>query len=105
MTETNPHTGGSFDDFLAEEGRLDEATDQAVKRVIAWQLSEAMQNAGLTKTAMAERMGTSRAQLQRLLDPASDAVTLDTLKKAAAALGKRVRIEFVDIPDTGHSPR
>lgn len=86
--------GTSFDDFLEEEGLFEDATAVAVKRVIAFQLSEAMNAQGLTKTAMAERMGTSRAALDRLLDPTNSSVTLQTLQSAARALGGRVKIEL-----------
>lgn len=86
--------GTSFDDFLDDEGLLEEATAVAVKRVIAFQLSEAMSSRGITKTAMAQRMGTSRAALDRLLDPDNSSVTLQTLQSAARALGGRIRIEL-----------
>lgn len=90
------HSGSSFDDFLEEEGILDAVDAVAIKRVIAWQLVEAMKAGQITKKAMAERMGTSRSQLDRLLDPANGAVHLDTIAKAARAVGKRLRIEMVD---------
>jgi hypothetical protein len=90
------HSGSSFDDFLEEEGILDAVDAVAIKRVIAWQLAEAMKAEQITKKAMAERMGTSRSQLDRLLDPANGAVHLDTIAKAARAVGKRLRIEMVD---------
>jgi len=86
--------GTGFDDFLDDEGLLEEATAVAVKRVIAFQLSEAMSSRGITKTAMAQRMGTSRAALDRLLDPDNSSVTLQTLQSAARALGGRIRIEL-----------
>ena len=91
----NPHLGSSLDDFLAEEGLLEEATEHAVKRVLAWQIEREMQARKLTKTAMAKRMETSRAQLDRLLDPANSSVTLHTLQRAAAVLGRRLRLELV----------
>lgn len=90
------HSGSSFESFLEEEGILDEVDAVAIKRVIAWQLAEAMKAGQVTKKAMAERMGTSRSQLDRLLDPANGAVHLDTIAKAARAVGKRLRIEMVD---------
>ena len=86
--------GTGFDDFLDDEGLLEEATAVAVKRVIAFQVSEAMNTQGITKTAMAQRMGTSRAALDRLLDPNNSSVTLQTLQSAARALGGRIRIEL-----------
>lgn len=90
------HSGSSFDDFLEEEGLLDEVDAVAIKRVLAWQLAEAMKAGRITKKAMAERMGTSRSQLDRLLDPANGAVHLDTIARAARAVGKRLRIDMVD---------
>jgi antitoxin HicB len=90
------HTGSTFESFLEEEGILDEVDAVAIKRVIAWQLSEAMKAGNLTKKAMAERIGTSRSQLDRLLDPENSAVHLQTITKAARAVGKRLRIEMVD---------
>ena len=89
------HLGSNFDDFLAEEGLLAEAEAVAIKRVIAYQIAELMKEKNLTKTAMAQRMETSRAALERLLDPGNESVTLQTLERAAMALGKRLRIEFV----------
>jgi antitoxin HicB len=90
------HSGSSFDSFLEEEGIFDAVDAVAIKRVIAWQLSEAMKAGQLTKKAMAERMGTSRSQLDRLLDPENGAVHLETIAKAARAVGKRLRIDMVD---------
>lgn len=91
----NKHIGSSFDDFLAEEGLLEEANAAAAKRVIAWQIAEAMKLAGITKTEMADRMHTSRAALNRVLDENDTGLTLDTLSKAAAALGRKVKVELV----------
>lgn len=91
----NKHIGSRFDDFLAEEGLLEDANAIAAKRVIAWQLAEAMKQAGITKTEMAARMHTSRAAVNRVLDENDTALTLDTLSKAAAALGCRLRFELV----------
>jgi DNA-binding phage protein len=90
------HTGSSFDSFLEEEGILDEVTAVAIKRVIAWQLAEAMKAGKISKKIMAERMGTSRSQLDRLLDPENSAVHLQTIAKAARALGMRLKVEMVD---------
>jgi DNA-binding Xre family transcriptional regulator len=86
----NRHSGSSFDSFLEEEGILEEVEAVAIKRVIAWQLSEAMKKKGITKNAMATRLKTSRSQLDRLLDPDNAAVQLKTITRAARALGKRV---------------
>ena len=89
------HHGSNFETFLAEDSLLDEASLAATKKVIAAQIAEAMKIKGLTKTAMAAEMATTRAQLDRLLDPGNDGVTLGTLKRAAKALGKRLRVELV----------
>jgi len=89
------YLGSSFDSFLIEEGLLAEAEAVAVKRVIAYQIEELMRQRQLSKSAMARQMATSRASLDRLLDPANESVTLQTLERAAEVLGKRLRIEFV----------
>ena len=86
--------GSSFDDFLKEEGIYEEVTARAIKRVIARQLDALMEDQGLTKSELAKRMKTSRAQLDRLLDPENGSVTLHTLHRAAAILGKRLRVEL-----------
>jgi DNA-binding Xre family transcriptional regulator len=90
------HSGSSFDSFLEEEGILDEVEAAAIKRVLAWQLAEAMKAGKISKKTMAERMGTSRSQLDRLLDPENSAVHLQTITRAARAVGKRLRMEMVD---------
>lgn len=87
--------GSSFDDFLEEEGILAEATAEAIKRLLAWQISEAMKRGQISKAEMARRMQTSRAALDRLLDPENSAVTLKTMHKAAKVLGKQIRMELV----------
>lgn len=92
---SNKHIGSNFDDFLAEEGILNEVTAVAVKRVLAWQIAQEMKRQKLTKTVMAERMHTSRAALNRLLDEEDTSLTLTTLSSAAAALGKKLRLELV----------
>lgn len=104
----NKHVGSSFDDFLREEGRLDEADAVAVKRVIAWQLEEARKTLKLAKNKMALRMGTSRAQLDRVLDATNPSLTLESLTKAAGALGRSVKFELVKpagIGSTNRGPR
>ena len=88
------HVGSNFDDFLAEEALLEEATAAAVKRMIAWQIEQEMKAQKLTKTALAAKMRTSRAALNRLLDASDTSLTLTTLASAAAALGKHVKIEL-----------
>lgn len=93
-TKKNKHIGSSFDDFLKEEGNLAEAESVAVKRVIAFQVREMMKERRMSKSALADKMHTSRSALDRLLDPANGSVTLQTLEKAAIALGKRLKIEL-----------
>ncbi len=88
------HTGGNFDDFLKEEGIYDEVVTIAAKRVIAYQIKGEMKRSKITKTELANRMGTSRAALERLLDPSNPSVTIATLERAASALGKSLRIEL-----------
>ncbi|MDN7184194.1 helix-turn-helix domain-containing protein [Caballeronia sp. SEWSISQ10-4 2] len=92
----NAHIGSNFDDFLAEEAILEEATATAIKRVIAWQIEQEMTAQHITKTAMAKRMKTSRAALNRLLDETDTSLTLTTLASAAAALGKRLNFELTN---------
>jgi antitoxin HicB len=87
--------GSSFDEFLKEEGLYEEVTARAIKRVIARQLDALMHDQGLTKSSLARRMKTSRAQLDRLLDPNNEAVTLGTLTRAAQAVGRQLRMELV----------
>jgi DNA-binding Xre family transcriptional regulator len=88
----NPHHGSSIDDFLEEEGVLEEFRAVAVKEVIAWQIQQAMKKKKLSKNKMAALMNTSRAQLDRLLDPKQGNVTIETLYRAAYALGRELRI-------------
>ena len=90
----NQQVGSSLDGFLSEEGLLEEAQAHAIKRVIAWQLMEAMKNEGITKTKMAALLNTSRTQVNRLLDAKSD-VTLNSLQRAAGLVGRKIRIELV----------
>lgn len=89
------HIGSSLDDFLEEEGLLAESEAVAVKRVIAFQIAQLMQEMAISKSEMARRMGTSRAALDRLLDPTNESATLMTLEKAALALGKRLEFALV----------
>lgn len=90
----NKHSGSSLDHWLDEEGLLEDATAVAVKRVIAWQILQAMEQQQITKTDMAKRMHTSRAALNRLLDKSDTSVTLMTLASAAAALGKKMQFQL-----------
>jgi antitoxin HicB len=91
----NPHIGENFDSFLKEEGIYESVQTTAIKRVLAMQLEEAMKQQKLSKVEMARRMKTSRLQLDRLLDPDNDSVTLATLRRAAAIVGWEVRLELV----------
>ncbi len=92
---TNKHIGSSFDDFLEEEGLLEKCTEASIKRVLAWQLKQEMKEKELSKTALAKKMKTSRASLDRLLDPTNESVTLQTMEKAASVLGRKLRLELV----------
>ncbi len=91
---TNPHVGSDFDEFLDEEGIREEVTAAALKRVVAWQLEQAMQAKQITKTEMAARMRTSRAAINRLLNEDDTSVTLATLARASLAVGLPLKIEF-----------
>lgn len=93
---TGNSVGSSFDSFLEEEGTLEDTTEVAIKRVLAWQIEQAMKEMELTKAEMARRMRTSRSQLDRLLDPRRTHVKLHTMQRAAAVIGKRLRIDLVD---------
>ncbi len=94
--KTKGKIGSSFEGFLKEEGIYEAVTAIAEKRVIAWQIEEAMKAQKITKQKMAIRMNTSRTQVDRLLDPKNDKVSLETIHRAAAAVGKRVRISLED---------
>jgi antitoxin HicB len=93
-TEPSGRIGSSFDSFLTEEGIFAEVQAGALKKVVAHQLAEAMKAQKLTKMAMAKRMNTSRSQLDRLLDPANETLSLDALTRAAVAVGRQVRLEL-----------
>jgi antitoxin HicB len=95
MKRPNVHVGSTLDSFLKEEGILEETRAVAIKEAIAWQVKQAMLKEKLTKVEMARRMKTSRAALDRLLDPGNDSVTLQTLSRAAHAIGRELRIELV----------
>lgn len=90
----NQYTGSNFDDFLAEEGILDEVMARAYKRLLALQVQDAMTEAQVSKSELAERLQTSRSQLDRLLDPENTAITLDSLERLARALGKQLVVRF-----------
>lgn len=91
------HNGSTFDSFLEEEGIREEVEAVAIKRVLAWQLEQAMREQRKTKQSLARQLSTSRSQLDRLLDPRNVSVTLDTITRAARALGKRVIIRVADV--------
>ena len=95
MKDRRGRIGSSHDDDLKEEGIYEEVTARAIKRVIARQLDALMREQGLTKSALAKRMHTSRAQLDRLLDPENESVTLATLTRAARVVGRQLRMELV----------
>jgi DNA-binding phage protein len=92
------HSGSSFDSFLEEQGIRNEVEAIAVKRVLAWQLARTMKRQKKTKQTMARELRTSRSQLDRLLDPENTAVTLETVSRAAHALGKRLVVKIVESP-------
>lgn len=91
----NLHRGSTLDDFLAQEGVLADFQTRAIKEVVAWQLAEAMRVRGISKNGLAKQMHTSRTQVDRVLDPDAGNVTIETLQRAAAVVGHRVKIELV----------
>ncbi len=95
MTKHNPHLGSSFESWLDEQGIREEVTSAAIKEVIAEQLATEMKSKGISKTQMAEMMNTSRAQIDRLLDPQNNSATLETLMRAAKMVGRNLRLELV----------
>lgn len=94
MSKKNPHWGSTLDDFLHEEGIRDEARGEAAARVIAWQLQQEMKKQGITKSSMAERMNTSRMQLDRILNGKAN-TTIESLQRVASLVGRQLRIELV----------
>ncbi len=88
------HIGSDFDDFLRDEGILDDAEAVATKRVIAYQLTQEMERANISQSELARRMKTSRSSVERLLDPTNPSVTLVTLERAASAIGKRLKVRL-----------
>ncbi len=95
MKKRNPHVGSSFESWLEEAGIKDEVTTAAIKAVVAHQLAAEMKRKRITKKRMAELMSTSRAQLDRLLDPDNGGATLESLQRAASIVGRRLRVELV----------
>jgi antitoxin HicB len=94
----NKHLGSSFDEFLLTGGLFEDVTTLAWKRVLSWEVAEAMNRKGIGKSEMAKRMGIGRSQLDRLIDPDNPNVLLETIQKAAAAVGKRLTIGLTDAP-------
>jgi DNA-binding Xre family transcriptional regulator len=92
---SNKHRGSTLDDFLGAQGVLEEFQAKAIKEVVAWQLAEAMRERKLSKNQLARQMHTSRTQVDRMLDPEGSNVTIETLQRAAAIVGRRVKIELV----------
>ncbi|MGH8454036.1 MAG: Fis family transcriptional regulator [Nevskiales bacterium] len=97
MAKTNRHIGSRLDDLLIEDGVLEAVSARAMKRVIAWQIQQAMKKKGVSKMVMAKRMHTSRSALDRLLDESDTGLTIDTLARAAQALGYRIKLELKTI--------
>lgn len=91
----NPHAGSGIDDVLREDGVLEAIQAVAIKEVIAWQLGQAMKDRNLSKRKLAELMQTSRTQVDRVLDPKDGNVTIATLQRAAAVLGRKVQVELI----------
>lgn len=94
MTKKHPNIGSSLDELLKDEGIFDEAQGQAIKEAIAWQIAEAMKAQSMSKARMAVLLKTSRSQIDRLLDPQRD-VTLSTLQRAAALVGRKLQVQLV----------
>ncbi len=94
-SDNNTHTGSSFESWLEENDLLDDVTSFAIKEILAMQIAEEMKKKGFTKSRMAKIMNTSRSQVDRLLDPGNNSATLETLMKAAKAVGKELRLELV----------
>lgn len=96
MTGMDAGVGSSFEDFLEEQSIREEVYSEAIKRVLAWQLEQARAQQAVTKSEMASRMGTSRAQLDRILDPENVNVSIESMNRAAQALGLRLKLELVE---------
>ena len=94
MTDRNPRAGSTLESLLREDGTYEEAKEHAIKAVLAYKLEQAMKAQNLSKAKMAESMETSRSQLDRVLDPENEGVTLHALKRAAAAVGMRIELEL-----------
>ncbi len=96
MSARSPHVGSTLDDLLEADGTISQTTARAIKRVLAWQVAEEMKRQGISKADMARRMQTSRAALDRLMDPENASVTLNTIYRAASVLGKQISLRLVD---------
>jgi antitoxin HicB len=103
MAKRNPHFGSNFDDFLKDEGMFEAVQARALKRALSEQIEESMQAANISKVKMAALMATSRSQLDRVLDPDNISVQLDTLMKAARAVGKTVEIKIRNVKKVAHA--
>jgi antitoxin HicB len=101
----NPHWGSTLDDFLEQEGIYEDATTAAIKKVIAQQLAEEMKKKSITKKRLAELMHTSRAQIDRILDPDKGNVTIETLQRAASLLGRQLRLELAGDPSASRNAK
>lgn len=97
MTDAKSSVGGSLEDFLDDLGERDEVYGEAIKRVLAWEIEEARKTQSISKSEMAAKMGTSRTQVERVLDPQNVAVSLDTLERAARSVGKKLLVKLVDV--------
>jgi len=95
-TKATPSVGGSLEDFFNDLGEREEVYGEALKRVVSWSIETARKEKAMSKSAMATHLGTSRTQVERILDPRNVAVSLETLDRAARSVGKRIKIEIVD---------
>ena len=97
MIDVKSSVGGTLEDFLDDLGEREDVYGEAIKRVLTWQIEEARKLRSISKSDMAARMGTSRTQVNRVLDPHNVAVSLDTLDRAARSVGKKLKVELVDV--------
>ncbi|MCZ8180938.1 MAG: Fis family transcriptional regulator [Novosphingobium sp.] len=97
MSEVKPSIGSSLEEFLDDLGERDDVYGEALKRILAWQIEDARKQQSISKSEMAVKMGTSRTQVERVLDPQNVAVSLDTLERAARSVGKRLEVRLVDV--------
>jgi antitoxin HicB len=97
MSDPQSSIGGTLEDFFDDLGEKEEIYGEAIKRVLTWQIEDARKKLSITKSDMATRMGTSRTQVKRVLDPHNVAVSLDTLDRAARSVGKKLKIELIDV--------